>query len=171
MGDWPFSLNINTFFNSQTRFDLFNEKLTQSKIRFLNNSIGLKSLFKSILNFNYNFSLIYSKSIIKSPEYSKSSARTFLNKFNLYITSEHLFNSTFTLNSMISNNGKFRGSFLDISINRKFGKNKFLAELSGRNILNKKYLANTILSPLYKQESQIELRGAEFFIKLRYEFR
>ena len=171
LGVLPFSANSNILYNKQSTFDSFNGKITKSDFQFLNGSLGIKSLFKSFINFDYNFSLLYSKNIIKSPVRSTSSTQTVLNKLNLYMIMEKICNSTITLNSMVSNNATFQGNFLDLTLNRKFWKNNLLIELKARNVLDKKFMSNTTITPFYKRENTVELRGAEFFFTIRYEIR
>ncbi|MEO6681685.1 MAG: carboxypeptidase-like regulatory domain-containing protein [Ginsengibacter sp.] len=171
MGEWPFSLNSNILYNRQSRFDSFNSKISKSDFQFFNGTIGFKSLFKSSVNFDYNFSWLNSKNIIKSPDRSTSSTKTLLNKLNLYVTSKKLFNSTLTVNSMVSNNGSFQGIFSDLKFNKKVWKEKLLIEMNLRNILNKKFIGNTTITPFYTQENMVAIRGAEFFFTIRYEIR
>ena len=171
VGDLPFALNSNIAYSRLSRFDSFNGEINKSDFQFLNGTMGFKSLFKSFVNFNYNFSLMHSKNIIKSPTKATSSTQTFLNKLNLYLTPQKLFNSTITMNSMISNNGSFQGNFLDLTLNKKLWKEKLLIEMNLRNILDKKFIGNTTITPFYTQENMVAIRGAEFFLTVRYEIR
>jgi hypothetical protein len=72
---------------------------------------------------------------------------------------------------MVSNSGSFQGNFLDLTLNKKFWKEKLLIEMNLRNILDKKFISNTTITPFYKQENMVAIRGAEFFLTLRYEIR
>lgn len=170
-GDWPFSLNTNIIYNKQILYNRFNGEIYKSDLQFFNTTIGFKSLFQSIFNFDYNVSLFYSKNTMKSTTHFTTDAKTILNKLNFFITPEKLFNTTFTLNSMVSNQGTFHSNFMDLTLNRNFLKKKLLAEISYRNILNRKFISNTIITSLYKQENRVELRGAEIFVRLRYDIR
>lgn len=171
LGDWPLALNNNLIYNLQSVLNSFNQEINKSFIQFLNAMIGFKSMFKSSLNFDYNFSLMYSKNKNKAPNNFSNQSNTILNKLNLYLTSKRLLNTTLTFNNMIGNRGEFNGNFLDIKLNRKLMNERLLLELNLRNIFNKKNLSNTTINSLYIQENRMIIRGAEFFITLRYEFK
>lgn len=171
LGKWPFSLNSNIVYNTQSDYNSFNGSIHTSSLRFLNTTIGAKSLLESILNFDYYFSWLHTRNILKLSETSASSSNTILNKVNVYLTPQRLFNTTITLNSMTTNKGSFHGNFLDIKCNKKFLKKKLIIEFNWRNIFDKKYISNTIINSYFTRESTVEIRGREFFFTFRYEFR
>lgn len=171
MGDWPFSLDANVMYGVESGFDAFQNQINKSTLRFFNGSLGIKSHFKSIFNFDHNFSLLSSRNRIQVPVSRQISTHTYLNTVNMHMVNKKLVNATLRFNSMITNNGAFNGNFLDVDLNRKLAKERLLLGLAVRNIFNQKFLLNTHLSELYKQENRVEIRGAEFIVSARYEFR
>lgn len=171
LGDWPLSLNSNFFYSGQTIFESFNGEIIKSNLKFFNGAIGIKSHFKSIINFDNNLMLLLSKNKVNTSRRFSRNTQTLLNKINLYLVPKDLFNTTVVLNSMISNKGNFQGQFLDFLISKKLLKNSLLIQLDVRNIFDKKYLENTIITSLYEQKNEVELRGTEVFLTIRYEIR
>lgn len=171
MGDWPFALNTNLMYNRQSFFNSFNNVINKSETQFLNTTLGFKSLFKSVINFDYSFMWMYSRNKIMRTNPFTTNAYSLLNKVNVHLTPKKWFNTTLTFNNMISNRGAFDGSFLDVKFNRKFMKERWVVEVNVRNIFDKDYLSNTAISSYYTQKNRVEIRGAEFFMTLRYEIR
>lgn len=171
LGEWPFSLNSNVIYNTQSYYNSFNGNIRTSSLMFLNATIGIKSLFESVINFDYHFLWLHSRNKTRSSEFPTISSNTVLNKVNIHLTPPHLFNTSITLNNMVTNEGNFQGTFLDIKLNKKLLKERLIIEFNLRNIFDKKYISNTIVGSLYTRENRIEIRGREFFFTLRYEFR
>ncbi len=171
LGAWPFSMNSNIFYNIQSDYNSFNGRINSSTLSFLNTTIGVKSQFESFINFDYQFLWTNARNKIKIYRSSPGSSNSILNKINIFLTPIHLFNSTITFNNLVSNNGSFHGTFLDLKLNRKLLKDRFIIEFNLRNLFDKKYISNTVIGTYYTQENRTEIRGREFFFTIRYEFR
>lgn len=171
LGNSPISVRSNIWFNLRSAIYSFNGTITRSDIQSTNFLVGTKSLFESLFNFEYNFSILRSFNAVKTPVRRKSNTQTILNEANLYFVAKKVFNSTVSFKRMTNQSMSVKGSFLDIAVNRKVLNERLILELSARNIFNNKYIGNQIITPYAVNENIVFIRGAEFFIRVRYEIR
>lgn len=170
-GALPFSLHPNVFFNWRSMIYSFDDKVRLSEIRSLNATFGVRTYFKSMFNFTYDFSVLNASNLVKSPDKTNLSTHTILNKVNLYIVKPKLFNTTLTYYNVFSRNIGSKNNFLDILMAKRFLKDKVLLELNLRNIFDNKKISTQTITPFSTRDNLLEIRGFDFFFKIRYEIR
>lgn len=171
LGNLPFHLNTNLNYFRNSFYSAFNDQISKAEIQSLNASVGLRTHFKSVFNLDYTFSVLHSKNKIISPKEKITSVNTILNKANIFLTSNKLFNTTLTVNHVANKSISFQKLFLDLMLNREFLHQKLLLEINARNVFNVREIETLTIVPAYSQENNIEIRGAEMMIKIKYNFR
>lgn len=168
LGALPFHLKSNISFTYSAQAVSYRSNISNSGISSLKFSNQVKSHFKSVINGDYSFTLFSSVVQTYGVHKNKSSTNTFLHKANITLTGISGVDLTTSFTNMINRKIHFDKSFWDITLSRKFWKEKWLAEFSVRNLLNVKYLSNRQVSAFYIQEQRIDIRGRDFFLLVKY---
>lgn len=171
LGALPLHLKSNVTFSHNTQASSYRDNISTTNVGALRFSNQLKSHMKSVVNGDYAFSIVTSSVKTTGFTKSKSISNIFLHKANLYLTLPKLIDLTTSMTHVLNRKINFKKTFWDITVSRKFLKEKWLAEFSVRNLLGVKELVNRHLSPFYVQEQSIAIRGREFFGVLKYNIR
>lgn len=172
IGNLPLYLNSKIFYNWRTLYSRVNDEIIKSHFQYFNGTLGLKSNFKWLINFDYSFSYYTTKNRVLSSAGSDSHTESVVNKANIFIVQKDLFNTTISWYNISSNSGSgFSGNYIDVSFSKKLLKEKLIIEFNARNLFNKDRISSESVTPFYKQENTNWLRGREFVIKIKYEIK